>query len=526
VDALDKKIEEYFWACDLLRMEGRTAEALLLDEAGLRALGANEDGAIVAHLTRAPLAPLSQSGALSLDTVANPVYRDRFAELREKVLARALRGGSLSVDKAALGPPAPRELTRESWRRVKAVFDGWRAWQGERPPENFEALGDARVRELLDGPVLGKLSEAIAVDKAAAEGLEQVAELEKLILLQRWLVDLTNNFVNFSSIYRPDATALVEMGSLVIDGRRLDFCLRVDDRGGHKKVAAESLIFLAYVSVSAKDGSAPAFEVVAPVTAGERGRLRVGKRGLFIDLEGKEWDAQVAEILENPISVKEAMFAPFRRVSLFMSKKIEDWFGAQEAAREKKITAGMEQEFTEAGKRADQAEAELAAPRPAATGAPSAHGGKGLDVNSLILGGGIALGGLATVFGAVFGLLASLKGWAAVGGVVIAVMMLSALIGWLKLRRRDMSLILEASGWALNVNMKVNRRIGGLFTFTPELPAGSTRDHLDVLAPNEHRHRGWILFGLALVVAVAAGFAVWRFMLHGVLALPAWLKRT
>src|SRR5262249_22042045 len=154
----------------------------------------------------------------------------------------------------------------------------------------------------------------IAVDKAAAPGLEQVEALEKLILFQRWLVDLANNFVNFSSVYRPDEQALVEMGSLVIDGRRLDFCLKVFERGAHKKVAAASLIYLVYAAITEKDTAAAAYEVVAPVTAGERGRLRVGKRGIFIDVAGKEWDAQIVEILENPISVREAMFAPFRRV--------------------------------------------------------------------------------------------------------------------------------------------------------------------------------------------------------------------
>jgi hypothetical protein len=523
VGALDAKIEEYFWTCDLLRLEGRSARDLRLDDAELRALRAAEAAALEAHLARAPLAEPTPSGALS--EVVNPVYRDRFAELREKVLARALDGAS-GVAVAALGPPAARELTRESWRRVKARFDGWHAWRGDRPAEDFEQLGEERVRAIVDGPLAARLGEFIATDKAAAEGLEHAAELEKLLLLQRWLVDLANNFVNFSSIYQPDQVALVEMGSLVIDGRRLDFCLRIDDRAAHKKIAAESLIFLVYAEVTAKDASAPAFEVVAPVTSGERGRLRIGKRGLFIDLDGKEWDARVVDLLENPISVKEATLAPFRRVSQFVSKKLEDWIGTQQAAREKQLVSRVDQHVTEGQKRGEAAARELeqqppvdapklpapAAPPPAAAEPAASREAKGLDVNSLILGGGIALGGIAAVLGAVFGLLATLKGWAAVGGVAVAVLALSALVGWLKLRRRDMSLILEASGWALNVHMKLNRRIGRVFTYTPALPAGSVKDRFDLLATDEDRHPWRRALLVALAVIAVLGALAWYYV--------------
>src|SRR5204862_6395046 len=108
-----------------------------------------------------------------------------------------------------------------------------------------------------------------------------------------------------------------------------------------------------------KDAAAPAFEVVAPVTAGERGRLRVGKRGIFIDVAGKEYDAQVAEIVENPISVKEAMFAPFRRVSQFISKKVEDWVGAQQAAQEKALLDHTDKQLVDAQKTAERVAKEM-----------------------------------------------------------------------------------------------------------------------------------------------------------------------
>jgi hypothetical protein len=52
------------------------------------------------------------------------------------------------------------------------------------------------------------------------------------------------------------------------------------------------------------------------------------------------------------------------------------------------------------------------------------------------------------------------------------------LLGWLKLRRRDISALLEACGWALNGRMRLTRHLSLLFTRRPALPAGSVRRRL------------------------------------------------
>lgn len=536
VEDLDAKIEEYFWQCDLLRQEKKTAEGLGLKEDELRALWAQDGMAIERYLAASPLALPTAAGRLPLTggDAVNPVYRDRFAALCTEVLARApgeaaapaageSLQGVMATFGAALGGTSP-SLSRDRWRAIKQTFAAWRAWRADKPKENFDDLGEERVKALIEGALPGKILQLIERDQAAAASIVQVADLEKLILLQRWLIDLVNNFVNFSAIYQPDVWALVETGSLVIDGRRLDFCLRVTDRAAHKRIAADSLIYLAYAYVFAKDGSTASYEVVAPVTGGERGRLRVGKRGIFIDVEGKEWDAQIMDIVEAPISVREAMFAPFRRVSQFLNKKIEGWVDSAQKAQEKALLTHAQKTTDEAEKAADKVAtdagkvasrpADLPAGRSAPETIQAKPGGKGLDVNSLILGGGIALGGLAAVLGAVFGLLATLKGWIAVAGLVAAVLALSGLVGWIRLRKRDMSFLFEANGWALNISMRINRRISRVFTWTPALPKGSVIERFDVLATREDRAAE--LRGRMVTVAFFAAIVVlvyWWFWL-------------
>lgn len=486
VAKLSPKIDAYFLHADLLRQEAPSSAVQRLTDDEFRAMRVRDAAAIEAYLLASPIAAPDASGALLLDAVT-ALYRDDVTALRETVLARAL------------GAPA-KELTRASWRTVKAVFEGFESWQKAKPAEPFDALGEEKVKALLAGPLPARVTHFIELDLAAAAELTQIDALERLLLSVRWLVDLANNFVNFSAIYLPQETALVETGTLVIDGRRLAFCVKVADRAAHKPLASESLIFLVYAKITDKAGG-ESFEVVAPVTGGEKGRLRVGKRGIFIDNEGAEWDSEVVEVVENPISVREAMFSPFRRAAKFVNDKVESWVGSAATAQEEGL-----QSSTAAATDTAQQEAEAAAARAAASAAPpaapAAPAREGLNVNTLILSGGIALAGVGAVLASVFSLLSTLKGWLAIVGIVGVVLAFSALNAWLKLRRRDMSVLLEANGWAVNVHTRITKRIAQVFAFTPELPKDAKLEHADMLpGVDEDGNVGWPLLVLVLVVA-------------------------
>lgn len=503
VTKLSPKIEEYFLHTDLLRQESPSGALMKLSDDEFRAMRARDAAAIEAYLRASPIAPPDAKGTLALET-ATALYRDDVTALQSTVLARAL------------GAPT-KELTRDTWRKAKAVFEAYDAWQKSKPAEPFEPIGDDKLRAHLSGPLPARVAHFIELDSAAAKELEQVDALEQLLLSVRWLIDLTNNFVNFSSIYLPKETSLVETGTLVIDGRRLAFCVKVADRAKHKPLASESLIFLVYAKISEKEGGGQHFEVVAPVTGGEKGRLRVGKRGIFIDNKGTEWDSEVVEVVENPISVREAMFAPFRRASKFVNDKIEEWVGSAASAQEEGLQSATSEATTRARTEAEQAAASAAAPAvrsgtaaPAApaAGAPAAPASEGLNVNTLILGGGIALAGVGAVLASIFAMLSSLKGWLSIFGVVGAVLAISALNAWLKLRRRDMSVLLEANGWAVNVHTRITARIAQVFAFTPELPKEAKLEHADMLpGVDDEGNAAWPI--IALLLLGAAVFVSW-----------------
>jgi hypothetical protein len=80
-------------------------------------------------------------------------------------------------------------------------------------------------------------------------------------------------------------------------------------------------------------------------------------------------------------------------------------------------------------------------------------------------------------------------------------------VAWLKLRQRNLGPILDANGWALNANARINVPFGESLTRVATLPQGSRVDMLDPYA--EKGAPWWI------AVVVVAAFAVGWYFVRG-----------
>ncbi|MDP8216132.1 MAG: hypothetical protein P9L98_02275 [Candidatus Kaelpia imicola] len=290
----------------------------------------------------------------------------------------------------------------------------------------------------------------IAKDLAAADDLNQIHNLEKLILYQRWLMELANNFVSFKNLYSPQNRSLLEMGRLVIDGREMTFTMKVQDRSIHKKIAGNSYIYLLYLEITGRQEKDIRFEIVAAVTSGNTGRLRIGKRGIFFTIDGIEWDAEIVDIVENPISLWESVRAPFKQITDLVKKQIDKFSKSRQ----------------------DKLETAISSPS-----------GSGI-ARDLLLGGGIAIAALGSSFAYITKAFSQVKLVHILGmlvGLAIVVILPGMIIGFTKIGKRDMSVLLEASGWAVNVQIRLNAALGRLFTHTPRLPKSAYRERRDVV---------------------------------------------
>ena len=138
--------------------------------------------------------------------------------------------------------------------------------------------------------------------------------------------------------------------------------------------------------------------------------------------------------------------------------------GGAGAAEEKLDAAGSEAVI---GVQAAFAKKQPASQVPAA---PS-----GQVLGGLLAGGGIALAALGSSAAFVVKTFASLTWQSTLAGIlaaVAAVAVPASLVAHLKLRRRDLSAIPKASGWAINARMRLTRRQADYFTCVPGYPSG------------------------------------------------------
>ena len=302
-------------------------------------------------------------------------------------------------------------------------------------------------------------------------------------------VSTANNFISFPDLYDRSARAWFEMGTLIIDNRIFTFSVHVVNRAKHISMAKNSSMYVLYVQVR-KASDAPLYEVAVPVTSGGRGNLSVGKRGIFTDRTGSELDAEIVEIIDNPIDVLAAVLAPIRRLGKTVTGKLET------------LTTEADQNLQQYVGTTVETIGHQDLPQPAQGQATSgAFSGAGSGAGA-IFGGTVAIAAIGSAVAYIANTLTSMRWWQVVagfGGVLAAVVVPAILLAVLKLRRRDMSSIIEASGWAVNTRMKLTRRLQRIFSAAPVYPDNSRGTPL-------HRRRRSRAILLVFIAAAATGF--------------------
>ena len=348
---------------------------------------------------------------------------------------------------------------------------------------------------LLAGSAQAELTALIQQDLAAETAAAQVDALERLVRYNRDLVTLLRNFVTLSDFYNAGNKAIFQAGTLYLDQRSCELCLRVSDMGRHAALAPLSGAYLVYCECR-REGEAP-ITIVAAMTGGDADEMMVpGRNGVFYDRRGRDWNAAVVKVVEAPISVRQAFWSPYKRVGRMIGDQIQKFAASRDKAVEDKAAAGV------AG-----AGAKVEAPAPAPAPAPQAFDiAKFAGIFAAI---GLALGALGTALAAVVTGFLSLPGWQmplVIAGVMLLISGPSMLLAWLKLRQRNLGPLLDANGWAVNTRARINIPFGSALTGVASLPAGASRSMADPYAEKETPWGTWMFLLIVVVIAIV----LWR----------------
>jgi len=350
-------------------------------------------------------------------------------------------------------------LSIDEWEVIRGKFGPYEAWMASKAGSAVEKLGLARTKEILEGGSREAISKLLEADQALEAEVGSIAAVEKLVRCHRDLITLLNNFVSFRDFYGKDKLSTFQAGTLYLDGRACELCVLVADAGKHAVLAGMAKTYLAYCDCTRPGGAK--MTIAAAFTGGDADNLMVGRNGVFYDRKGQDWDATITKVVENPISVRQAFWAPYKKLVRLIEEQVAKRAAAAEAASDKKIGTAA----------TSAANVDKAVPAKAGDQ-------KKVDVGT-VAALGVAVGAIGTFLTAVVGYvtgLFDLPFWQlvlAVVGILLVISTPSMLIAWLKLRQRNLGPILDANGWAINGRVRMNVPFGGSLTSVAALPKGA-----------------------------------------------------
>ena len=494
-NALDAKVKDFFMRSKLAAFSPDSAAALDVQTASIASISADNLTGKTEEIAAYPIARITGKPEIDLTAPVNPAWAAQF----ELIKTVALEGKTV--------------LTEEDWAAVGAQFAAYTGWKAAKAGAAVEALGLDAVKKFIEQDKKAALLDLVAQDAALAEEAANIDMVDKFLHILRDFYRLVRNFVTLHDFYDKDkkVSAIFQSGRLIIDQRECRLCMKVSDMGKHNASAATSGMFLVYCDCTTKTKPGK-LTIVAAVTVGEIGDLIVGKNAVYYDNAGLEWDAVITKIVDNPISVAQSFWSPYRR----MAKTVENLINKSAADKDAKMMA-------DATAKINAAPAALPAgtdPKAAPAAAPPFDIAKFAGIFAAI---GMALGMIGSALVAIFKGLKAMAWWKLILVFVAIMLVISGpamVLAWLKLRRRNIAPLLNANGWAVNAASKISIPFGETLTDAAKYPKMKLTDPYAKagLAP----WKKWLISLSAVVVAVGV---LWIFNLLAWAKLPSPLPR-
>jgi len=465
VNTVKAKADDYFTRCRFAAFEPSSLAALNRQEPEQMQFAVKDLTASTPEIVAFPLAQIAGGKALPLIDGVNPAWAVTLGTLKSAAVVPLLGNKN--------------EITEADWNSLVAKLASFETWSAGKVGASVEKIGLKRVREIFAGKSRDEITALLARDIALEPEANAIAAVEKLIRFNRDLYTLCVNFVCFKNFYSRRAHAIFQAGRLYLDQRSCDLCLTVDDSVKHATMAGLAGAFLAYLDCTRKD-TAEKMCILAVFSQGDDDSLMVGRNGIFYDRKGRDYDATITSIIANPISIRQAIWAPYKKLMRFIEEQVAKRAANADAA----ATANLQ--------------STASSPAPSTTPAPNKIDTGTLAAIGLVLS--TLMGALGVIFAKLFGLPA----WEiplAILGILIAISLPSVIMAWLKLRKRNLGPILDANGWAVNTKAKINVPFGASLTKVAALPPGSKRDLVD---PFAEKKKPWELFLALLIIIVLA----------------------
>lgn len=499
VDALKAKIDDFFLRCKIASFDNSSVDILNNLSSQLELLR-NQSIVDTHELEKLPISKIEANKSLILDETVNPIWKNLLQQLFELI--------------KNLDSEFNFQLTEDNWIQINNNLFTYINWKSEQVGKKVAELGAEKINNCLQTSLKEELLLLVEKDLSLKEQTDSIVLVEKLVRYYCHLHHILNNFVTFSDFYSPNNKGIFQAGVLYFDQRRCDLCIKVSDMNRHNTMASASGICLVYFDCFSKIKNEKMI-ILAAFTDGDIDNLTIGRNAIFSDNNGLDWDATIIKIIENPISIRQAFWSPYRKISKFISKQIEKLAASQEEKVNTATTSNIEKvsEKTETGLNQSLQPTESKVVEP---NKPTTEPQKPAPFDIAKFAGIFAAIGLA--FGAIGGVLASVVGgfldltwWKmplAFLGIILAISGPSMILAWLKLRKRNLAPILDANGWAINAKITINIAFGTTLTHLAKLPKNSI---VNIKDPFSIKQSPLLYIIIILAVLGIASYLLWHY---------------
>jgi cation transport ATPase len=163
-----------------------------------------------------------------------------------------------------------------------------------------------------------------------------------------------------------------------------------------------------------------------------------------------DYDATVTKIIDNPISIRQSFWTPYRKFANWVEDKINKSAAEKDAKAFGDLTAKGEGLMANGEKKEEQK--------------PAFDIAKFAGIFAAI---GMALGMIGTALASVAKGLSGFSWWQLLIVFVVILLVISGpsmVMAWLKLRRRNLAPVLNANGWAVNSDAIISVLFGRTLT--------------------------------------------------------------
>ncbi len=490
-NAIKSKVNDYFIRCRLAAFDPQSTEILNLQVARVETITAKDLSLCIEEIAAYPLAKIGANRPLPIASGINPAWEGAVNTFRQLILSSLY--------------PNVESISEADWQNIGTILAPYSQWISEKQGEAVEPLGLARVKEILASGEKDKIITLIEQDIEVEDEANDIIRVDKLVRYHRDVFTLLKNFVTFFDFYSPGSKAIFQAGTLYIDQRSCDLCIKVQDMPKHGNSAGYSGMYLLYLDCKARSGSEK-MTIVAALTNGDVDSMVVGKNALFYDRQGLDWDATVVKIIDNPISIRQAFFSPYRKVSKFINTQINKMASAQEEKSTSGLMKNVEKVKVPEPEKEEEGKAKKEPPPPP----PPFDVGKFVGIFAAI---GLGIGAIGTVIASVIGGFVKLSWWKmplVIMGILLVISGPSMIIAYLKLRKRNLAPLLDANGWAINANVLVNITFGNTLTHMAELPKGAKINYND-----PYTKKSFPIFPLILVASLIVGIVLYMLRRYG-----------